>query len=133
VKHLDRYILSQFLKNVVILILGFVSLYILIDFFEKIDNFMDKGKPMGLAMKYFFLNIPFILWLDNLARGWGLAAYARKRYAHLGRDVKWVPGNNGAAVRQYDLGRIAEKAGLGEVELVQLLEDAHGFLGASGE
>jgi len=61
VKHLDRYILSQFLKNIIILILGFVFLYILIDFFEKIDNFMDKGKPMGLAIKYFALNIPFIL------------------------------------------------------------------------
>ena len=60
-KHLDRYILSQFLKNVVILILGFVTLYILIDFFEKIDNFMDKGKPIGLAVKYFVLNIPFII------------------------------------------------------------------------
>ena len=79
------------------------------------------------------INIPFILWLYNLARGWGLAAYARKRYAHLGRDVKWVPGNNAASVRQHDLGRIAEKAGLGEGQLVSLLEDAHRHLGKSGE
>lgn len=60
-KHLDRYILNQFLRNIVILAFGFVSLYLLIDFFEKIDNFMEKGKPMGLALKYFLLNIPFIL------------------------------------------------------------------------
>lgn len=60
-KHLDRYILTQFIKNAVTLIFGFVALYLLIDFFEKIDNFMDKGKPLGLAMKYFALNIPFIL------------------------------------------------------------------------
>ncbi|MFZ5799121.1 MAG: LptF/LptG family permease [Desulfobulbaceae bacterium] len=60
-KQLDRYIFSQFLKNAVTLIFGFVALYLLIDFFEKIDNFMDKGKPMGLALKYFMLNIPFIL------------------------------------------------------------------------
>ena len=79
------------------------------------------------------INIPFILWLYNLAQGWGLTAYARKRYAYLGRDVKWVPGNNGAAVRQYDLGRIAEKAGIEEVKLVQLLEKAHRLLGESGE
>lgn len=79
------------------------------------------------------INIPFILWLSNLARGWGLTAYARKRYAHLGRDVKWVPGNNGAAVRQYDLGRIAEKAGLEEEELVRLIEEAHSLLGKPGE
>ena len=60
-KHLDRYILGQFLKNAVILVLGFVALYLLIDFFEKIDKFVDKGKTMGLAIKYFTLNIPFIL------------------------------------------------------------------------
>ncbi|MHB8791653.1 MAG: LptF/LptG family permease [Desulfobulbaceae bacterium] len=60
-KHLDRYILSQFFKNGVTLVFGFVALYLLIDFFEKIDNFMDKGKPMGLALKYFTLNIPFII------------------------------------------------------------------------
>jgi hypothetical protein len=79
------------------------------------------------------INIPFILWLHNLAQGWGLAAFARKRYAHLGRDVKWVPGNNAAGVRQHDLGRIAEKAGLGEGQLVALLADAHRHLGSSGK
>ncbi|MHB8808868.1 MAG: aldo/keto reductase [Desulfobulbaceae bacterium] len=78
------------------------------------------------------INIPFILWLHNLAQGWGLVEYARKRYAHLGRDVKWVPGNNGAAVRQYDLGRIAARAGMEEVALVGILEEAHRLLGKSG-
>lgn len=60
-KHLDRYILRQFFKYILILMAGFITIYILIDFFEKIDNFLEKGKPMGLAMKYFLLNIPFIL------------------------------------------------------------------------
>lgn len=40
---------------------SFVAIYILIDFFEKIDNFMEKGKTMGLVVRFFFLNIPFIL------------------------------------------------------------------------
>jgi predicted aldo/keto reductase-like oxidoreductase len=75
------------------------------------------------------INFPFILWLCNLARGWGLTAYARGRYAHLGRDVKWVPGNNGASVRQFDPGRIADKAGLEKEELVRLIEEAHSLLG----
>lgn len=60
-KHLDRYILRQFIKYLIILMAGFITIYILIDFFEKIDNFLEKGKPMGLAIKYFLLNIPFIL------------------------------------------------------------------------
>lgn len=60
-KHLDRYILRQFVKYIIILMAVFITIYILIDFFEKIDNFLEKGKPMSLAMKYFLLNIPFIL------------------------------------------------------------------------
>ena len=40
---------------------GFIAVYVLIDFFEKIDNFSEKGKSMGLVVKFFLLNIPFIL------------------------------------------------------------------------
>jgi len=71
------------------------------------------------------INIPFILWLYNLARGWGLLAYGRTRYAGLGRDVKWVPGNNAAEAGRHDFRTIAEEAGMAEDELVGLLEAAH--------
>lgn len=40
---------------------SFIAVYLLIDFFEKIDNFMEKGKSMGLVIKFFLLNIPFVL------------------------------------------------------------------------
>jgi lipopolysaccharide export system permease protein len=40
---------------------SFIAVYILIDFFEKIDNFMEKGKSMGLVAKFFLFNIPFVL------------------------------------------------------------------------
>lgn len=43
------------------LMMCFIAIYVLIDFFEKIDNFMEKGKSMGLVLKFFLLNIPFIL------------------------------------------------------------------------
>jgi len=61
VKKLNSYILSQFGRNIITLIAGFIAIYILIDFFEKIDNFMEKGKSMGLVVKFFLFNIPFIL------------------------------------------------------------------------
>ena len=41
--------------------MGFIAIYLLIDFFEKIDNFMEKGKSMGLVLEFFLLNIPFVL------------------------------------------------------------------------
>lgn len=97
---------------------------------ERPEGLWTKLPPWDLTPG--LINIPFILWLHNLARGWGLIAFARKRYAHLGRDVKWVPGNDGAAVRQYDLGRIAGAAGLEAEALVQLLEEAHALLGQGG-
>lgn len=58
---LQRYILIQFAKNILLLVLSFIALYILIDFFEKIDNFVEKGKPMSLVFRFFVLSIPLIL------------------------------------------------------------------------
>lgn len=40
---------------------SFTAIYMLIDFFEKIDNFLEKGKSMALVFKFFLLNIPFII------------------------------------------------------------------------
>jgi len=58
---LNRYILLQFLKNIMMIMMSFIAIYVLIDFFEKIDDFMEKGKSMGLVIHFFVLNIPFIL------------------------------------------------------------------------
>ncbi len=58
---LKRYIILQFLKNLIMLMMGFLAIYMLIDFFEKIDNFMEKGKSMMLVGKFFFLSIPYVL------------------------------------------------------------------------
>ncbi len=58
---LTKYILRLFVKNFLTIALSFIAIYLLIDFFEKIDNFMEKGKSMGLVAKFFLLNIPFIL------------------------------------------------------------------------
>lgn len=40
---------------------GFVAIYLLVDFFEKIDDFTNAGKPFALAAQYFVLTIPFIV------------------------------------------------------------------------
>ena len=40
---------------------SFISIYTLIDFFEKIDDFTEKDKPISLIIEFFVLNIPFIL------------------------------------------------------------------------
>jgi len=81
-----------------------------------------------------YINLPMILWLDNLARGWGLVEYARQRYAKLGRDMPWVPGNNAADAGRYNLEAIAEAAGMEVDDLVRRLQEAHRLLaGPDGE
>ena len=58
---LDRYLLALFARYFFILNSAFVSVYLLIDFFEKYDSFTKRGKPTSLIIKYFSLNIPFII------------------------------------------------------------------------
>lgn len=96
--------------------------------FERPEGLWEKLPPWNETPG--LINIPFVLWLDNLARGWGMTGYSRVRYAKLGQETKWVPGNNGAGAGQYDLGPIARKAGLAHDELVTMLEEAHGLLGS---
>lgn len=75
------------------------------------------------------INIPFVLWLYNLVRGWDLLEYSLRRYRLLGRDVKWVPGRNGRQAGKYELAALAEAAGMKDGELVRQLEEAHQLLG----
>lgn len=58
---LSRYLLLQFTRYFFTINLAFVAVYLIIDFFEKYDNFTDTGKPMGLVLKFFIFNIPFII------------------------------------------------------------------------
>ncbi len=58
---LTRYLLAQYSRHFLTLTVGFAALYLLIDFFEKFDHFVDAGKPFSLVMKFFLLNIPFII------------------------------------------------------------------------
>jgi lipopolysaccharide export system permease protein len=57
---LDRYIFRQFFLNLLLVLASLVSIYLLVDFFERIDNFTEAGKSAGLAVTYFLLKIPFI-------------------------------------------------------------------------
>ncbi len=79
------------------------------------------------------INIPMILWLDNLARGWDLVDYARQRYAKLGRDMPWVPGNDAREADRYDFTAIAAAADMTAGELVARLRSAHRLLAGPGE
>ena len=58
---LNRYLFRQFTKNLLLVLAALVTIYILIDFFERIDDFVEARKSLGLAAKYFLLKIPLII------------------------------------------------------------------------
>ncbi len=94
-----------------------------------------SARPEGLWEKFppwletpGYINIRFILWLYNLARGWDLVEYGRSRYRKLGVQPEWVPGNNAALAGQFDFGPVAENSGMREDVLLKQLKSAHKLL-----
>jgi lipopolysaccharide export system permease protein len=57
----DRYLLRQFVKFLVISVLAFVVIYITVDTFEEIDNFIDHEAQIHDIVRYYIYSIPFIL------------------------------------------------------------------------
>lgn len=57
---LDRYIFRQFFWNLLMVLGGLLSLYLLIDFFEQIDRFTRNGQTIGFALRFFIMKIPTI-------------------------------------------------------------------------
>jgi lipopolysaccharide export system permease protein len=57
---INRYILRELLKFFVFILGGVIVLYLVVDFFEKLDNFIEAGVAGTKIVKFFLLNIPFI-------------------------------------------------------------------------
>lgn len=58
---LFRYITKEILKSFAIVMAVVIILYVAIDFFEKIDNFMEAGVPVSRMAVFLFFRIPFIV------------------------------------------------------------------------
>lgn len=60
-KTLERYILAEFTKLLVISFLTFILLFTLVDLFENMDNLMKNRVPFMTAARYFTYKVPFII------------------------------------------------------------------------
>ncbi|MGD9975650.1 MAG: LPS export ABC transporter permease LptG [Desulfatirhabdiaceae bacterium] len=58
---LDRYLTREILKYFSLVLALVVGVYLVVDFFERIDNFMEVGVPFSRAVTYFIHKIPFIV------------------------------------------------------------------------
>ena len=58
---LKRYILGQFIKTYALTVGGLVGMFVVIDGFERLDEFVTKNANISDFLFYYFLKIPFIL------------------------------------------------------------------------
>lgn len=58
---LKRYILGQFIKTYALTVGGLVGMFIVIDGFERLDEFVTKNADVSDFLFYYFFKIPFIL------------------------------------------------------------------------
>lgn len=58
---LYRYLTLQIFKYFGMVLTFVVAIYLVVDFFEKIDDFMKAGLPFSKVLTFFMLKIPFVV------------------------------------------------------------------------
>ncbi len=58
---INKYLTKEILKYFSIMLAMIVGMYIAVDFFERIDNFIKAGVPLSKAFIFFIFKIPFII------------------------------------------------------------------------
>jgi len=66
---LDRYLMQEFLKIFGISLLGVTILYLIVDFFDRIDNFLRSDASFSILIQYFLYKLPLLA-----SRTFGFAA-----------------------------------------------------------
>lgn len=61
VQIIHKYIIQEVLKYLAIVLIMVVGIYIVVDFFEKIDDFLEAGLPFSKALIFFAYKTPFII------------------------------------------------------------------------
>ncbi len=58
---LDRYILKQFIANVIFGVVAFICIFFVVDMMENLDDFIDAGVSIYIIMKFYLFFIPEIV------------------------------------------------------------------------
>ncbi len=58
---LTRYTVKIFLRNFILSLASFAGIFLLVDFFEKVDKFVEKSAPFNLYFGYFLNAIPLFV------------------------------------------------------------------------
>ena len=58
---LKRYVLARFLKSYLLCAVSLIGIYLVVDIFERMDEFVSRNAPFSDLIAYFFFKIPFII------------------------------------------------------------------------
>ncbi|TMA07183.1 MAG: LptF/LptG family permease [Deltaproteobacteria bacterium] len=58
---LDRYLIRGFLRILVLSLFCLTVIYVVIDFFDRIDSLMQAGATLSTAFRYFFYKLPLVI------------------------------------------------------------------------
>jgi lipopolysaccharide export system permease protein len=58
---IHRYITTEISKIFLVVLSTAAGIYLVVDFFEKVDNFLEVGVPVLKTLPFFFLRIPFVV------------------------------------------------------------------------
>ncbi|MFP4477138.1 MAG: LPS export ABC transporter permease LptG [Desulfatibacillaceae bacterium] len=58
---LQKYATGSVLRIFAASLAAVLAIYLAVDFFERIDDFMENRAPMSMALEYFALRIPFVI------------------------------------------------------------------------
>ena len=60
-KTLDRYLLREFLTYLALGLFGFITIFVVVDIFEKIDVFLDHQAPALLVLRFYLYRAPEVI------------------------------------------------------------------------
>ena len=60
-KKLDLYLIQRFWIILNLSIIGFISIFIIVDLIENIDRFMDNHVPFNIIIKYYIYTLPWFI------------------------------------------------------------------------
>jgi lipopolysaccharide export system permease protein len=58
---IDRYVLKQFILNVLFGLLTFICIFVVVDLMENVDSFIDSGIHTGMIIQYYIFFVPEII------------------------------------------------------------------------
>jgi lipopolysaccharide export system permease protein len=57
---LKMYVLKTFLRSYFLTVMGLIGIFLIVDFFERADEFLSRGAPTIDILAYYFYKIPFV-------------------------------------------------------------------------